>query len=367
MLAYDRGAASDFPENGPLMLRRLTTVVAASAALLGATRPTACQYADPTSKTIAAWIADLADDDVRFNAIRGFHALMHIGERAAPALEQALYSNDHQQRHKAASLLRMIEGRVPSDRLIEVSVEALRDDAVDSNGGRALWFLGDHFERAKPRLLLALNSPDLQQRFFATMIFARQGSSDGIARTTAILIPRLADNDISGDACIATRLLFMLGKPAAPYLSPYLSSSDRQQRELAELIMRELDGPPKTPAEDAYRKSLNRITEHFHYPTRNGGGRMTWFLTRPRYRFGWDLREGKIRLASFDAIRSRVPHEIISKFDHIGLEHFVIAFGTRGVGRFDRLLTLRHWDDGRIERREYGRWVPESLLEPRAK
>lgn len=349
------------------MPRRCALVFAVLGTLFAPARSAAPQDVDPSRKSIAAWVTDLADDDIRFNAIEAFAALSRLGERAAPALEQALYSNDHQQRQHAASLLRRIEDRAPSDRLIEVSIEALRDDAVDWNGHPAAWFLSDHFAQAKPRLLLALDSPDAQQRFFAMLVLVRQSPPVAIDRTSAMLIPHLADNDISDDACLATRLLFGLGKPVIPYLTPYLSSADRQQRDLVELILRELEGPPKTPAEDAYRKSLNRITEHFHYPTRNGGYREIDFLTRPRWRFGWDLRDGTIRLASFDAIRSRVRHDILFKFDRIALDHFVIAFGTRGVGRFDRLLTLRHWQDGRIERYEHGRWVPEALLAPRAK
>jgi hypothetical protein len=91
--------------------------------------PAAEQRKGPTTADarIAELIADLAHDDVRYNACLALTKLVGIGAPAVPQLRDALASSDHQQRQLAAMVLRRLDVP-PDDLLLAVSVEGLRHD-----------------------------------------------------------------------------------------------------------------------------------------------------------------------------------------------------------------------------------------------
>ena len=88
--------------------------------------------ADP--EQIDAWIRDLRDDDIRFNANEALAHLIAAGEAAAPALERALWSDDAQQRQFAARALRKSRRSEVAERLQLLDlgrIEALLLQRVD--------------------------------------------------------------------------------------------------------------------------------------------------------------------------------------------------------------------------------------------
>ena len=154
------------------------------------------------ASVIARWIRDLADDDVAGDALASNDALVDTGGGAQPALNQALWSYDRQQRQLAAWILRQRDAP-PSVRLIDVTVEGLQDDGLpyDGSSGRlcpwvnnakdGLLYLLAHADASRPAVVLALGSADQQQRVLCAYLAGRFGCAEYARQICAELLPRM--------------------------------------------------------------------------------------------------------------------------------------------------------------------------------
>ena len=187
------------------------------------------------------------------------------------ALEAALDSTDWQQRQMAAEILRGIETFMPTNRLLEVTVEGLRDDALpfDENGAGVFVFnafSGTQYLLQHPRegteiLITALESDDSQQRFLAAYVLGATGRGNATQRITEILLPHLQDDDVWGNACMAVYALYHLGPDVLPFLEPYRDSKDEQQRQAVQLVRMDLENPPRTEEERLVRRKVHTLSE----------------------------------------------------------------------------------------------------------
>ena len=227
----------------------------------------------------AAWLArkltaDLRDDDRRFNAYWAMRLLPYLGLDAVTALERALSSDDYQQRQMAASVLRGVAGHNPTDQLLRVTVEGLRDDQLPFdprangdtrfnyvfNASEGTRYLAATGHIAAPFLVEGLTSQDAQQRFLCALASGFGKCDELLPMAAPILIEHLADNRFIGDATWAAPALFHFGPAVIPYLERFRDSRDEQQRDLVQLILLELAGPATTEAERHRRRALNTVT-----------------------------------------------------------------------------------------------------------
>lgn len=237
------------------------------------------------------WIADLAHDDVRGNAQAALAELRRAGERARAALEDALRSPDHQQRQLAASLLRALGGE-PSRELLLVSLEGLRHDRIPADPGVGLAFLHlpnaresasflvGHARRVEDELLRGLQSVDGQERLLCAYVLAASRTQRGIERTTHVLIEHLADNDVPGDAVLASAALYRLGAAGLPFVRHAQAGADEQALALLRLVELDVLAPPRDAGELRARKELHAATRSIPDPALqcdvNTGGLVEW-------------------------------------------------------------------------------------------
>lgn len=228
--------------------------------------------------------AALRADDTSWNALHAMELLRLLGDDAVPALETALDSRDYQKRQLAADLLctRVARGEDrwhwlgpldpydPPDRLFEVIVEGLGDDALPydrigaqprttwvSNAFDGVVFLVEHAERARPFLAPALASTDTQAQFLGAVAAAFCGEVSLVDQAAPILIRHLKDNVVGGDAAAATRALFLFGSGVLPHVRPLVAAPGKQEASLAKLIILDLEQPGRPLPE---RKALNTVT-----------------------------------------------------------------------------------------------------------
>ena len=221
---------------------------------------------------IAEAVADLAHDQEDLNASFALQALANAGDVVVPPLREALLSVDPQQRRLAGYLLCARDDE-PSADLRAVAVELLRYDELSNAlrprdghdlGATAAAWLERHVEDARRELTRALYSDDGRQRFLAAYVTIRGGDRTTVARCCAILTDHLRDNRVRNDARSAADALLALGEPALPYLAHALAISDRQSRQLIELLQDDITNPARTPAERARRRERHpRATEMY--------------------------------------------------------------------------------------------------------
>lgn len=221
----------------------------------------------PTSDWIAAQIEDLRDDPVRGNAMRAMHRLSRSDASVVAPLTAALDSDDHQQRHLAAILLQRRDVD-PSDRLLEVSLEALRMDDLPlgadhytpsgDNEGFGTMFLSKHFDRVRMQLQRGLNSTDRQESFLCAYLLTKHRDFASLAESTRILTQHLNDNSLRGDARLSADALYTLGESARPYLRFAEPTADDQGRNLLRLIEYDIVNQPSTDADYNRRAHQNR-------------------------------------------------------------------------------------------------------------
>ncbi|MCB9838950.1 MAG: hypothetical protein H6813_06385 [Phycisphaeraceae bacterium] len=263
------------------MLRRQLVIAAVAVFLVAghaAARETymgAVRWAEGASE--AELIGALRDDDIRWNAHAAINELRERGYGAVPALEKALGSDDWQQRQMAAELLRRIDGYVPSDRMFVVCVEGLADDAlpwgdsprtfthVDNAYGGVEYLIG-HAEAAEGYLAAGLHSVDAQQRFFCAYALGMAGRSGYAGPICEALAPHLNDNNIIGDATLATRALYLTGDAVAPHLRAARKRADDQGLKAIELILLDLSDPPVSIDEMRERGAGTDLTCLVHDP-----------------------------------------------------------------------------------------------------
>lgn len=236
--------------------------------------PVDAGFREPTEEEryrFGALIRDLAHDHVRGNAGAAMRRLRRA--EAAPLLREALGSNDLQQRQLAAFTLIRIEA-APSRRLATVLVESLRPE-VERELGAALGYssavaatryLYHHPKGARPALRRALWSADPQPRFLAAFLLGCDGSTDDIARITRELVGHLAHNRTGGDAMMAAHALYRLGHRVTPVLLGWRPHVDRQARQLIDLILLDLESPPRTRAELEARKRMHSVSGIYFDP-----------------------------------------------------------------------------------------------------
>ncbi|MFG0293421.1 MAG: hypothetical protein ACF8MJ_09755 [Phycisphaerales bacterium JB050] len=247
--------------------------------------------------------ADLVDqlraDDTRWNAMEAMDALGRLREPPIEELERALDSEDWQQRQIAAVLRwryidpgfwlwgddslpawRLESTGTVTRRLLEVTVEGLRDDALPfdeenhhytfvANAVSGYRALVVHAEAARDLLEAGLESDDYQQKLMCALILGAGGVSDSVDKVAPILIPHLRDNDINEDAKHAIYSLYRFGESVVPYLEAALPRADEQQGQAIRLLLLDLRDKPQTQADLEARKRMHRITEVVHDPCLN--------------------------------------------------------------------------------------------------
>lgn len=239
--------------------------VAAAVAEVGGGREPAprCDGGPVDEPRVAAWVRDLRDDGVPWNAEAAQWRLVALPPGSVPALERALASTDLQQRHLAALVLRRrcaAHGEAASPRLLAVTVEALADWLHQQLAERRLcgdWnpsaegtrFLAPHAVAARAALQQGLGSGDAQQRFLCAWLLAQSGDVESAATICRELLPHLLDNDIAGDAVMAANGLYRLGPAALPTLQWWRQTHDAQARSLLDLVIADLQQPPGSRAE----------------------------------------------------------------------------------------------------------------------
>jgi len=197
-------------------------------------------------------IKDLQSDDIVFNAHSALYELYEVGCDAVPMLEQALYGHDYQGVQLAASALRGIcPDYIPTDKLLEVTLELLRREPYDAGQywslftpSEAFWYISEQtniYPRVRNRLFENLGSSDRQERLLSALLLAERGEYQAAAQLVRILAPHLADNDMKSDGAAAAHALYQLGPSVLAYLEPYRTSADVQQAEMAALIWRAID------------------------------------------------------------------------------------------------------------------------------
>jgi hypothetical protein len=231
--------------------------------------------AGATSTAIGSLIHDLRSDNTPGNAGRAGYLLAGLGRAALPALERALASEDWQERQLAAAALRHIPWYDPSDRMLRVTVEGLRDDDLPmeraspmlrrrgaytgvANACDGVAYLVDHPGGTGPILRAGMEKGDPQQRLLCAVVAGRAGMTELLPVAAPILIEHLRANHIAGDAKLATPALLAFGEGVVPLLGPVLDSPDRQQRELARLVLIDLGAIHPPDADERFR--LVRIT-----------------------------------------------------------------------------------------------------------
>lgn len=215
----------------------------------------------------------LRNDDIPGNAVTALEALNSEPD-AAGLLHETLHSSDLQQRQLAAWLLRRLPVR-STERLAAVSVEALHtevdnqlyDTTVVSLERSATRYLYHHPEHSRQPLRIALHSADKQQRFMAAFLLGVSGATEDAPTIVRELAPHLADNDIDGDALLATHGLFRLGKLGGQLLEHWRYGLDAQGRQLIDLIQLNLRSPPRNQRELESRRKLHSVTSICFDPT----------------------------------------------------------------------------------------------------
>ena len=233
-------------------------------------------WADP--QTDASLVDALKSDTIRWNADMAQSYLWETDSPPLETLRKALDSTDYQQRQFAADILREKDKGTPSRRLLEVSVEGLRNDQFPQarsalapynhvyNASRGVDFLQDHAREAKDFLLAALDSDDDQQRFLCAYTLGMHGIRDRLTDTASILISHLRDNHIRHDASMSCAALYRLGPRVRPFLLAALKDADKQQREAINLLLLDFKSPPKTKRDFLQRKSMQHISPLVHDP-----------------------------------------------------------------------------------------------------
>lgn len=215
----------------------------------------------------------LRDDDIPGNALEAIGELRDQTE-AAGLLYETLHSPDLQQRHLAAWLLRDMPAE-NSPELAMVSVDALRPEVgrslygtiLESLSQDATRYLYHRPEHARQPLRIALHSADKQQRFLAAFLLGAAGATEDAATIVRELAPHLCDNDITGDALLATHGLYRLGDVGGRLLVHWRTGLDTQGRQLVDLIQLNLRNPPRNQRELEARRRMHSVTSLCFDPT----------------------------------------------------------------------------------------------------
>lgn len=192
-----------------------------------------------------ALIADLYDDEVKWNATEALDLLGVMGTSSVPALERALSAPDPQVRFLAARCLHWMQGYAPSDRLIAVTIEGLREHS--GHAGESLRWLAECRTPVHGHLERALASDDWQQRLLAATVAGMLGENALFDAAAPTLLDALKDNTTDEDAKLAIRALAGFDpQRVIDALWPLADAPDAQQRTIARAMLKRL-GAPEPP------------------------------------------------------------------------------------------------------------------------
>jgi hypothetical protein len=111
-----------------------------------------------------------------------------------------------------------------------------------------------------------LGSIDAQQRYLAAFLLACAGTTHDVGVVVRELVPHLNDNHTLGDALMAAHALYRLGRQVVPMLHYWRTGADEQGRRLIDLILLDLDQPPRTRDEFVARSWRHGVTCVYHDP-----------------------------------------------------------------------------------------------------
>ena len=216
----------------------------------------------------SALVRDLRADGQTWNAHSAVEDLYGMWPDSRHALERELVAGDRQSRKIAASMLRR-KRVTPSERLLEISVDDLADDAelhrvsaLRSNHRHAASYLIDHYRHARSLVHEAITSDDPQQSLMAMVIcgFAEDPSA------IELVVPRLVADlrDGPGNARLAAATLFRFGPAVVEALRRHAEDDDRQCREAIRSIIERLEHPDRTW--DQCENRMPRISWTTHDP-----------------------------------------------------------------------------------------------------
>lgn len=282
---------------------------------------------------IEVLVRDLVNDRSVGNATRAMKELSHLRAKAVPALEAALRSKNEQQRHFAAYVLRGFAPVRPSGKLLEVTVEGLRDDDIPEysrkrpfvfNATDGVDFLLRHVDAAKTPLLEALDSKDGQQRYLAAYVIAMRQRSWQAVKVSGILIEHLEDNSIKNDASLSCSALARLGAAALPHLRQAAQSSDSQQGALVAMLIRDIEDPARARhPEEAVQQNViydPQLTERIlNIPT---------IRKRARWQALERVADGTTPVPSLARLRAEYPGGLMVREISHTSEYSVLQFGT---------------------------------------
>lgn len=209
-------------------------VIVQAACLIAATSP------DPKSRVVAIDALGSATKATICDAFRTLDPIHDENDRAA--LGDALNSPSRQVRQFAMMQLISVNGE-PSQRLLDVCLEALDDDTIpvdtkrpmaqrnwtpEGNACNAAEYLVAHASRVEKEIDKGLESKDWQHRLLCAFIAGRGGLAKLMPKAAPILIEHLKDNDIRGDAATAMSGLYGFGNTILPHLRA-MSKPDAQQ------------------------------------------------------------------------------------------------------------------------------------------
>ena len=204
---------------------------------------------------IPVLVRDLGDDDIPLNADTAAQLLTQYGLQGHNGVYTALYaaldSVDAQKRQWAAQILRRLPKTTPTDRLMEVTYEGLRDDenpwgplgrlGRSNTFLRNAWsghsFFKDHPHQAIPWLERGLQSDEWQQQQLCAMVILEVRIEELLQPAVDALIARLADNDVYEDASRSRETLMAFGPDIIPMIEEYVHADDKQLRRHAQLII----------------------------------------------------------------------------------------------------------------------------------
>jgi hypothetical protein len=215
-------------------------------------------------------VKDFRDDDVSWNADAAEEMLIKLWPESKEALELETMAGDLQSRIVASRILRR-KCKVPSDGLLAACVAQLQDDSGLVDWYMGMWnakastvYLSKWWEYSEQYVLPVLDSPDVQQRFFAAIIAGYGGTNSHVREVVQILTPHLMSNKIRGDSNLAAPSLYRLGPSAIPYLREQLRGADSQGRGILLHIIERLEYPERTVVQCLHR--MPRITSTSHDP-----------------------------------------------------------------------------------------------------
>ena len=184
-------------------------------------------------------VNDLLDDTNRWNLSRGEQLIHHyLKEHNLPfhKLLPFLYSEDYQQRHAIAQIIKKVKPGYIGDRLLEVMVEGLQDD-IHPWGVNPKWNRDVHSglnnaefaikelqkpvtaKYAKKHLIKGCYSDDWQQNFLCSLLLIKNNLHDEhIEQIINILLENMKEDEIYDNCLLSIGGLYKIGPLICPIL-----------------------------------------------------------------------------------------------------------------------------------------------------